>query len=187
MSPERFLLIASASLALLTGLTAFLYKTGRELRKVSRTMDDFGGTPARPGHPATKGVFERMQEQDTVLAAVVEVVEKVSARQEEIAAIATKAAQDVQAVLGELTTNGGASTKDQAKEAARLAAVASLTAEETRAIAQRTEDLLRRHMLNGVEIMEIGERNDRAVIAAIEQLGGTVDHHPFPVVDDGSM
>lgn len=184
---EYTLTISVAAIAVLGGLAAFVRVTWRELRKLSRVTDAFTGHPAENGLPAVKGVFERTDDQDAVLASVVETVEKVSARQEEIALIATQAAADVSRVVGELTTNGGASTKDQAKEAARLAAMASMTAEETRAIAQRTEALLRRHMLNGVEIMEVGERNDRAVIAAIEQLGGTVDHHPFPVVDDGSM
>jgi hypothetical protein len=177
---EYILTISVALIAVLGGLAAFVRVTWRELRKLSRVMDAFLGTPERNGLPAVKGVFERADDQDEALAAV-------RTRQEEIAAVAQQAATDVSRVLSELTTNGGASTKDQAKEAARLAAAAAVTAEETRAIAQRTEALLRRHMLNGVEIMEVGERNDRAVIAAIEALGGKVEHHPFPVVDDGSM
>lgn len=187
MTPERVLLIAAAALAVFTGLGALVRTTWRELRKVSRTMDDFGGAPARNGMPATKGVFERLNDQDDKLSVVAEVIEKVSRRQEEIGAIAAQAAADVSRVVSELTQNGGASTKDQAVEAARMAQEAAATAAEVLAASRRTEALLRRHMQNGVEIMQVGEYNDRVLLDALAGAGiAVVGYRPFPEVDAGT-
>ena len=184
---EYILGVSALTLGVLTGLGALVRTTWRELRKVSRTMDDFGGAPARNGMPATKGVFERLADQDEKLTNVVEVVEKVSARQEEIGAVAAQAARDVSRAVSELTSNGGASTKDQAAQAARQAEEAARVAQEVLAAAQRTEALLRRHMANGVVIMEVGEHNDKVLLDALAGAGIEVrGYRPFPAVDDGT-
>lgn len=187
MTPERILLIVAATLGVLTGLGALVRTTWRGLQRVGRMMDDFGGAPARNGLPATKGVFERLNDQDEKLVSVVEIVEKVSRRQEEIGEVAAQAARDASRAVSELTRNGGASTKDQAVEAARMAQEAALTAAEVLAASRRTEALLRRHMANGVQIMEVGEHNDKVLLDALEGAGIEVDgFRPFPTVDAGT-
>lgn len=184
---EYILGVSALTIGVLTGVGALVRTTWRELRKVSRTMDDFGGAPARNGMPATKGVFERLADQDDKLSAVTDTVEKISQRQEEIGAIAAQAARDVSRAVSELTTNGGGSTKDQAAQAARQAEEAARVAQEVLAAAQRTEALLRRHMQNGVEIMQVGEYNDRVLLDALAGAGiAVVGYRPFPEVDAGT-
>jgi hypothetical protein len=178
MTPERMLLIIGAGLGVLTGLGALVRTTWRELRKVSRTMDDFAGAPARNGKERTKGVLERLEDQDERLDRVFELVETMAHRQVEIGQVAQLAAEDVQKVVHELTPNSGTSTKDQVAKALSAAERAA----ETAAL---TQGLLRRHMANGREIMEVGIENDRRVGEAFAALGVAVDYHPFPDVDTG--
>jgi hypothetical protein len=107
-------------------------------------------------------------------------------RQEEIALVAQKSAADAEAIRLELTRNGGKSTKDAAYQAARSAEAAAAAAELAARSAGRTESLMKRHMENGLEIMEVGQHNDGAILRAVESLGGTVeDYRPFPPVDIG--
>lgn len=145
---------------------------GPSLRKVSHLVDDLIGEAARPGKERSPGVVEQ--------------VATLRERQEEIGHVAAQAAADVTAVRSELTRNGGSSTKDAAYQAARSAEAAAAAAEMAARTAERTEALLRRHMENGLDVMEVGIHNDTQVIAAIEELGGkVVDYRPFPPVDIG--
>jgi hypothetical protein len=107
-------------------------------------------------------------------------------RQEEIALVAAKSASDAEAIRLELTRNGGKSTKDAAYQAARSAEAAAAAAELAARSAGRTESLMKRHMENGLEIMEVGQHNDGVILRAVESLGGEVeDYRPFPPVDIG--
>ena len=182
---EYILGVSVAAIAIFTGIAAFVRITWRELRRLSRVLDDFSGTPDRPGHAATKGVFERTDDQDKAIATVVQVVDKLSRRQEELAVVATQAAEDVSQVLGELTRNGGDSTKDAAVEAHRVAVEAAELAHKVLKTSEDTNRLLRRHMENGVAIMEVGTENDQAVVEAFQKLGVEVVYRPFPSVDLG--
>jgi hypothetical protein len=146
---------------------------GPSLRKASHLVDDMLGEDARPGKARVPGVVEE--------------IGRLRDRQEQIAAVAQTAADDAAAVRTELTRNGGDSTKDASFQSARSAEAAATAAELAARSAARTEALLRRHMENGLEIMEVGQHNDLQVLAAIESLGGSViDYRPFPSVDIGN-
>ncbi len=118
---------------------------------------------------------------------IVNQINTLRVRQEEIAAVARRAADDVEAVRTELTPNGGSSTRDVVAQALASAEAAAVAAELASRSAERTEVLLRRHMQNGVEIMEVGRENDASFRAAFLELG--VELPPFreyPPVDTGN-
>jgi hypothetical protein len=86
----------------------------------------------------------------------------------------------------ELTPNGGHSLKDAANQAAASAEAAAAAAAIAVHTTEETQRLLRRHMQNGVEIMEVGQENDASFRAAFLELG--VELPPFreyPPVDTG--
>lgn len=152
---------------------------GPSLRKWSHLTDDLLGEEARSGKPRSPGVVEQIADVQTEIGVL-------RTRQEQIGDVAQQAADDVSAVRTELTRNGGSSTKDAAYQSARSAEAAAVAAEAAARTAERTEALLRRHMENGLEIMEVGVHNDAQLAGAIESLGGTVDdYRPFPPVDIG--
>jgi len=187
MNLENTLAISVAAIAVLGGLAAFVRVSWRELRKLSRVTDAFTGHPAQNGIPAAKGVLERITDQDTHLSQVAAVVDKVSLRQDEISRVATDAAEAVSQVLGELSNNGGTSTKDAAEAAVRAAHTAAEQVGLVLATSARTEALLRRHMANGTDVMATGVHNDRVLIEALQKAGIQVDGYlPFPDVDTGS-
>lgn len=85
------------------------------------------------------------------LNAVREEVTALRRRQEEIGAVAVKAAEDVAAVRHELTRNGGDSTKDAAHQASRSAEAAAAASEVAARESTANGDLLRRHLTLGEE------------------------------------
>lgn len=170
---------ATGTIGILVGLvtiaTALIFSARalwRFSRRISYFLDDVNGEPARSGVPYRPGVVEQVAE--------------LRVRQEEIAKVAQTAAENTAGIRNELTRNGGSSTKDVAYQAARSAETAAAAAELAAHSAARTEALLRRHMQNGLDIMEVGQHNDLQVLAAIESMGGSVeDYRPFPPVDIG--
>ena len=62
-----------ATLGVVVGL---FKKVGPLLRRISNLLDDWNGEHARPGVPERKGVMERLEDQDTVLAKQDEVLRK---------------------------------------------------------------------------------------------------------------
>ncbi len=69
------------------------------------------------------------------------------------------------------------------ESAVQDAANQSLAAKQS---AWRTEDLVRRHMRNGLEIMEVGVHNDMRVFTALKDAGIEVtDLRDYPAVDIG--
>lgn len=114
--------------------------------------------------------------------------------------VAKQAADDVSAIRNELT-NGGTSpiptTKDIVHQSTQSAEAAAADAALARQSSERTEELLRRHMRNGVQIMEVGVHNDGVaehnfgrLLAAVEGMGAEVtdlrtDTREYPVVDEG--
>lgn len=65
-----------AALATLGVVVGFFKKVVPLLRRLGNLLDDWNGEPARPGVPERKGVMERLEDQDTVLAKQDEVLRK---------------------------------------------------------------------------------------------------------------
>ena len=151
-------------------LTLAIRASWRFVQKISHFIDDVSGEKARAGVPARPGIVEQVSE--------------LRIRQEQIGDVAQRAANDVAVVRQELTRNSGASTKDAAHQAARSAEAAAAAAELASQASTRTEGLLVRHMVNGLEIMAVGIHNDSRHIAALEEHGIEVtDLKEFPPVD----
>jgi hypothetical protein len=164
--------VTGGVLVILTTLTAMSVGAWRFLRKISHFIDDVNGESARPGVAARPGVMEQV-------AALTAAQDDMRVRQEEIASVAQTAADDASAIRSELTPNGGSSTKDAVHAAVR----AATAAEEA---AARTEDLMRRHMENGLEIMAVGVHNDGQLYRALDEHGIEVTGiRDYPDVDTG--
>lgn len=133
-------------------------------------LSDWNGDPGDELRriPPRHGVLQRLNETEATLA-------EVRHRQEEIAVVAQSAADDVSAVRSELTRNGGSSTKDVVAQAAQSSEAAAAAAELANKSAHRTEALLRKHVANGEDIMEVGVHNDQRLFESLERHGITVD------------
>lgn len=105
MTPEHFLVTVGAALAALSAAFAFGRGLWRWMRRLSHFIDDVTGEDARPGQPRRPGLVEQ--------------VDLLRIRQEEIAETAKKAAEDAAVVRHELTLNGGSSVKDVVNKTAR--------------------------------------------------------------------
>lgn len=159
-------------LVILTTLAGITVALWRFLRKVNHFIDDVNGEEARRGVAARPGVMEQV-------AALTLAQDDMRTRQEEVAAVAQTAADDAAAIRSELTPNGGSSTKDAVHAAVRAANAAEDAA-------TRTEDLMRRHMENGIEIMAVGVHNDERLYQALADHGVDVtDLRDYPPVDIG--
>jgi len=96
-------------------------KVGPILRRMSRTMDDLQGEPARPGVPARPGLMERMEAQEVATEAV---SREVAAMRTEQAALSTQVgglSRQVDAMvqpLAQLQPNHGSSLHDKINEIA---------------------------------------------------------------------
>jgi hypothetical protein len=98
VNAEHLLIIIGGVLAAGSGLFAFGRGAWRWFRRLSHFIDDVTGEEPRNGQPRRPGLVEQ--------------VDLLRVRQEEIGTIAKKAAEDVAAVRHELTVNGGDSVKD---------------------------------------------------------------------------
>lgn len=164
--------ITGGGLVIVTTLAAISVGAWRFLRKISHFIDDVNGEEARRGVPARPGVMEQV-------AALALAQDDMRVRQEEVAAAAQTAADDASAIRSELTPNGGSSTKDAVHAAVRAANAAEDAA-------TRTEDLMRRHMENGLEIMAVGKHNDERLYTALAEHDVDVtDIREYPPVDTG--
>ena len=105
MTPDHAVFLIGAILALGVTLGTFGRSSWRWLRRLSHFIDDVTGEDARPGVVRRPGLVEQ--------------VDLLRQRQEEIAVIAEKAATDVAIVRRELTTNGGSSVKDVVNSTSR--------------------------------------------------------------------
>ena len=105
MTAEHALVIIGGVVAVGSGAFAFGSGVFRSLRRAAHFLDDVTGEEARNGQPRRPGLVEQ--------------VDLLRVRQEEIGALAKQAADDVAAVRHELTLNGGDSVKDVVNQAAR--------------------------------------------------------------------
>lgn len=62
--------IAIASGAFLSGVSWLSVKVWKMLKRLARFLDDYEGTPARPGVEARPGVMERIQGMEHLLGAI---------------------------------------------------------------------------------------------------------------------
>lgn len=69
-SVEAIAALATAGSFVIGVLGWMVRKAWRGGKRLSRVIDDYLGTPARPGVPAQPGVMERLASQDRVLAEV---------------------------------------------------------------------------------------------------------------------
>jgi hypothetical protein len=131
MSPAGdTLIIGSAAVTIVlavTGTIGFLgRKAWRAIRRLTLFLDDYEGTPARPGVESRPGVMERLQQHTGLLAQHTEVLEVVRA--------------DVAQVLGEMPKNGvPLATKIDAlwhKHLADLSAAQAVAAAQTTVVVQ---------------------------------------------------
>lgn len=188
MHAEDWISLAVGIIGVTVGVITFTRWFWRLGRRINHFLDDVNGEDPRPGVPARPGIMAQVNELRVRQEEIAEVADLVAGDQRlasqertEIAAVARQAAEDITAVRLELTRNGGDSTKDEVEAAARAAEAASEAA-------SRVEALLRRHMENGLEIMEVGIHNDAQVAEAIRKLGGEMsDIRPFPPVDIGDI
>jgi hypothetical protein len=105
VTAEHTLVIIGGVVAVSSAVVAFGRGAWRWMRRLSHFIDDVTGEDARNGQPRRPGLVEQ--------------VDMLRTRQEEIGAIAKKAAEDVAAVRHELTVNGGTSVKDVVNRTAR--------------------------------------------------------------------
>lgn len=172
-----------------------------KLDKVVRAFEGFEGDAFGERRP---GLLEQLEEVRAAQESTRSTLHDVRTRQEEIAQVANGAsaavaavAADVSAVRVELTRNGGKSTKDAAHQAQRSAEAAAAAAAVAAKHAASTEELLVRHMGNGVQIMDVGlhndevrDHNDSRTHSALRDHGIEVtglrdDYLPYPPVDTG--
>ena len=105
MNAEHLLIIIGGVLAAIATAGTLGRGAWRWLRRLSHFIDDVTGEEPRNGQPRRPGLVEQ--------------VDLLRVRQEEIGTIAKKAAEDVAAVRHELTVNGGTSVKDVVNRTAR--------------------------------------------------------------------
>jgi len=105
VTAEHTLVIIGGVVAAGSAMFAFGRGAFRWLRRLSHFIDDVTGEEPRNGQPRRPGLVEQ--------------VDLLRVRQEEIGTIAKKAAEDVAAVRHELTVNGGDSVKDVVNRTAR--------------------------------------------------------------------
>ncbi len=108
--------LLAAIITVIVGAVGVLRWLLPRIKKFDLLVDDFLGTPARPGVAARPGVMERLQQNDLDHAAL---LEKAAANADGVAAnaLATAAVSSQLAVIvdsvGQLQSNGGSTMRDQ--------------------------------------------------------------------------
>lgn len=97
--------------------------------------------------------------------------------------ISEQAADDVGEIRSELSHNGGSSTKDAVHQAVRSAEAAAAAAEIAAREAGAVKGLMKRHMENGVEIMDVGVHNDQVAQHNFDRLCTALEEHGVEVTD----
>lgn len=163
-------------------------QTWRWGKRAINFVDDVTGEPARPGVDRRPGLVEQVVNLKDGQQGLVETTDMLRSRQEEIAGIAMQAADDVSAVRHELTRNGGTfTTKDVVDNAAKSAEAAAAAAELAHRSANRTEKLLRTHLENTEEILDVSAHNQSKVLGALSDHGiHVVDLREYPEIYTGA-
>jgi hypothetical protein len=161
MTTAELVAVAAATAGLIVVSWRFLRGAARLFNKTVHFLDDVNGEPARPGVPRRPGLVEQ--------------VAQIRQNQARIETVALQAAHDVQETLAELTADAGG---ESVKEAAYTAAAAATS----------TQEMMRRHLVNGEEIMAVGVHNDAQLFKALGDHGIEVtDLRDYPPVDRGDL